>query len=151
MSSSSRVQLTIGVSEHQIWEIRNYVETFCWSGSGATYPWKMKHGTKYSNRRSRVGWSIKWDNIGIKKDSLRKHARDTIIDKKSPAIIGTGWLSHYPLAYGYRWRKRRVKKCLIWCWHETQYQRQFYVNQGWNGSGNGWIGADTWFSARIIP
>jgi hypothetical protein len=72
-----------------------------------------------------------------------------IRDRKVPAIIGTGWLKHYPLAYGYRWRSRTVKKCFILCWTETEYQRNFYVNQGWIGSGNGWIGSGTWFAGQL--
>ena len=74
-------------------------------------------------------------------------ARDSIIDYGTPAIIGTGWLNHYPLAYGYAWRSRQ--RCFIGCW--TEYSRWFYVNQGWGGSNDGWVSASTWFAGRIRP
>lgn len=110
----------------------------------------MKHGTKYLEGRAGVGWDISWNSLGISTDDLRKKARDSIIDNKTPAIIGTGWLEHYPLAYGYAWRKRRVKKCFIVCWIETQYSRHFYVNNGWGGDDNGWVSASTWFAGSIL-
>ena len=31
------------------------------------------------------------------------------------------------------------------------YDRCFYLNQGWGGSGNEWITASTWYSGEIYP
>jgi hypothetical protein len=44
-----------------------------------------------------------------------------------------------------------VRTCVIWCWDEVVYDRWFYVNQGWGGSGNEWIQASTWFAGSIFP
>lgn len=133
------------------WEIRNHIDTWCWTTSGATFPWDMNEASEYLKGRSGCRLSTSYNVLGIHTSGLREKARDSIINRKTPAIIGTGWLKHYPLAYGYRWRKRRVKKCFIFCWHETEYQRQFYVNQGWGGSGNGWVNAGTWFVGSLYP
>ena len=132
------------------WEIRNRVGTFCAFGSGATFPWEMGDAQGYLTNRSGASVGTNYNVLGIHTDGLRNKARDSIVNRKVPAIIGTGWLSHYPLAYGYRWRKRTVKKCILFiCWNETEYQRQFYVNQGWGGSGNGWVNAGTWFAGQL--
>jgi hypothetical protein len=133
--------------KNMIWEIRQRIGTFCAFGNGATTPWDMSRASGYLAGRTGTRLSTNYNVIGIHEDGLRERARDSIIYRNTPAIIGTGWLTHYPLAYGYRWRSRQ--QCFIWCW--TDYDRQFYVNQGWGGSGNGWISAGTWFDGEIRP
>ncbi len=132
---------------NMIWEIRGRINTFCAFGSGATAPWNMGQAAGYLINRSGTSLSTHYNVLGIHTGGLRDRARDSIIYRGTPAIIGTGWLTHYPLAYGYRWRSRR--RCFIACW--TEYDRQFYVNQGWGGNGNGWVSAGTWFAGEIRP
>ncbi|HYH96607.1 hypothetical protein, partial [Hyalangium sp.] len=133
------------------WELRNRVDTFCnpFNDSGATAPWNMGDASGYLTNRSGASLSTHYNVLGIHETRLREKARNSIRDRKVPAIIGTGWLTHYPLAYGYRWRSRTVKKCFIFCWTDTEYQRNFYVNQGWNGSNNGWVSSGTWFAGQL--
>ena len=136
------------------WELRNRVGTFCnpFNDSGATAPWNMDGAGGYLKNRSGASLSTHYNVFGVHETRLREKARDSIIDRKVPAIIGTGWLTHYPLAYGYRWRSRTVNTCVLFiCWSDTEYQRQFYANEGWGGSGNGWIGAGTWFAGQLYP
>jgi hypothetical protein len=67
-------------------------------------------------------------------------------------VIGIGWLSHYPLAFGYAWQQRTVQHCFIWCWNDTVTDQCFYVNEGWGGGGAGdWVDASTWFAGQIFP
>lgn len=133
------------------WEIRNDVDTWCAFGSGPTNPWDMDEASEYFVGRTGTKLDTHYNVLGIHEGRLREYARNSIRDRNTPAIIGTGWLTHYPLAYGYAWRKRTVRKCFIWCWNETEYSRFFYVNQGWGGSGNGWVSAGTWFAGEIRP
>jgi hypothetical protein len=133
------------------WEIRNDVGTWCAFGSGPTNPWNMDDASNYFSGRTGTRLSTHYNVLGIHEGRLREYARDSIIDRNTPAVIGTGWLTHYPLAYGYAWRSRTVRKCFIVCWNETQYNRSFYVNQGWGGSDNGWVSAGTWFAGEIRP
>jgi hypothetical protein len=133
------------------WEIRNDIGTWCAFGSGPTNPWNMDDASQYFNNRTGTRLSTHYNILGIHEDRLRNYARDSIVDRNTPAVIGTGWLTHYPLAYGYAWRSRTVRKCFIWCWNETEYNRSFYVNQGWGGSDNGWVSAGTWFAGEIRP
>ena len=103
---------------------------------------------------SRTGTTLEahWDSLGISEDGLRDWAANQIIYRQTPAVIGTGWLQHYPMAYGYAWQKRIVRNCFLWwCWDDTVYDRCFYVNQGWGGAGNGWVTASTWFAGSIFP
>ena len=139
--------------ENMTWEIRNDVGTFCWFGDGATEPWNMINAYKYVQARScSYSMSTDYHPLGITTSDLREKARNIIRDLNTPAIIGTGWLSHYPVAFGYAWRSRTVRKCFIWCWYETQYSRWFYVNQGWGHSSyNDWVSADTWFVGKLQP
>jgi len=132
------------------WELRNHIDTFCWFGSGATAPWNMGDASEYLKGRTGATLSTHYNTFGVHETRLREKARDSIRDRKVPAIIGTGWLTHYPLAYGYRWRSRTVKTCVLFvCWTDTEYQRNFYVNQGWSGNNNGWIGSGTWFAGQL--
>ncbi|MEM8863085.1 MAG: hypothetical protein AAGD96_32645, partial [Chloroflexota bacterium] len=137
--------------KNMTWEIRNDIGTWCAGNSGPTFPWDMDQATDYLQGRSGTKLSTSYNVLGIHESGLRQKARNSIRDRDTPAIIGTGWLNHYPVAYGYAWRKRTVRKCFIFCWNETQYNRSFYVNQGWGGSGNGWVSSGTWFAGEIQP
>ncbi len=133
------------------WEIRNRIGTWCAFGSGPTFPWDMSDAAGYLAGRSYTRLFTHYNVLGIHTDGLRNRARDAIIYRHNPAIIGTGWLNHYPLAYGYAWRSRTVS-CEwyeFWCSTKTEYNRSFYVNQGWGGSSNGWVSAGTWFAGEI--
>lgn len=136
---------------NMIREIRDDIGTFCITGSGATFPWDMSQARRYLNGRTGTTLSTHYNSVGIHRGHLREKARNSIRDRQTPAIIGTGWLSHYPVAYGYAWRRRTVRRCFVFCWTDTVYDRCFYVNQGWGGSGNGWINASTWFAGQIYP
>ena len=141
---------TSGV-DNVIEEIHEDVATWCIANSGATFPWDMHQARNYLSGRTGTKLSTHYNSLGISESRLRKYARNSIRDRGTPAVIGTGWLSHYPVAYGYAWQKRTVRKCFIFCWNETVYDRWFYVNQGWGGSGNGWVSASTWFAGEISP
>jgi hypothetical protein len=43
------------------------------------------------------------------------------------------------MAYGYAWQSQT--SCWLW-WCSTDYNRWFYVNQGWGGTGNTWVDWD---------
>jgi hypothetical protein len=131
------------------WEIRNDINTFCWQGSGATSPWNMIKVTNYLNGRSALRVTDKYSPIGNRRDDLRDFASRTINEERTPTIIGTGWLAHYPLAYGYQRRERWVYRTVLPDY--KQYQREFYVNQGWGGNSNGWIPAETWYAGTVRP
>ena len=133
-------------------EIHNDVGTFCIFGSGATVPWSMPDAWHYLSGRTGTTLEAHWDSLGISEDGLRDWAANQIIYRQTPAVIGTGWLEHYPMAYGYAWQKRIVRNCFLWwCWDDTVYDCCFYVNQGWGGAGNGWVTASTWFAGSIFP
>jgi hypothetical protein len=132
-------------------ELNGHVGTFCMFGSGATYPWSMGEAWRYLSGRSGAWIQTHWNSFGAHEDWLRDWAANSIIYRSTPAIIGTGWLSHYPMAYGYAWQQRVVRTCFIWCWDEVVYDRWFYVNQGWGGWGNEWVAASTWFAGSVFP
>lgn len=133
------------------WEIRDYIDTKCILGNGPTFPWDMDEARQYFTNRTGTSLRTNYNVFGIHTSGLRERARNAIRDQGTPAIIGTGWLNHYPLAWGYAWRSRRVQACFICPWKKTEYSRFFYVNQGWSGSGDGWVSAGTWFAGRISP
>jgi hypothetical protein len=135
-------------------EIRDQIGTFCIFGSGATWPWRMVDAANYVRPRATAAWRIntRYDPTGLcwfgACDGSRDLARDQIINYRAPAIVGTGWLKHYPLAYGYAQRSKR--SCILFvCW--TDYSRWFYVNNGWYGNNNGWTSADVWFAGVYRP
>ena len=127
-------------------EIRNRMGTFCIGSSGATYPWAMKRAAGYLSGRTGARLVTEYNSSGIPGPRRRDEVRDSIKVHRAPAIMGSGWLKHYPLAYAYRYRTRTRYFGVT-----TDTERQFYVNQGWGGRGNGWIPARTWFSGRLYP
>jgi hypothetical protein len=149
-NDTAPLTMTEGI-RNVIRELHSQVGTFCIFGSGATWPWEMDDSVEYVNGRSYTRISCHWNSFGFHEDRLRNYARSSIRDRATPAIIGTGWLNHYPVAYGYAWQRRTVRRCFIFCWTEEVYDRWFYVNQGWGGSGNDWVEAGSWFSGEIYP
>lgn len=134
-------------------ELHNEVHTFCAFGSGATCPWDMPGAWSYLNGRTGTQGRADWNSFGWCQDSLRDRAISSIVNRHTPAIIGTGWLSHYPMAFGYAWQTRIIRHSfLFWSWNEVVTDRSFYVNEGWGGGGSGeWVEASTWFAGQILP
>lgn len=134
-------------------EIHDQTHTFCFptTDQGATLPSNMSLASYYLRRRSGTRLDTHWNTFSIPGHRLRRYARDSIRDRGTPAIIGTGFYDHYPLAYGYAWDEVRVRRCFIACWYTTTKARWFYVNKGWGGYGNEWVEASTWFAGEIYP
>jgi len=145
--------------KNMIWEIHQDVGVFgLWSAPdhtwyGGTWASNMKDARNYLNGRSHTRiytWgtdvSIPWYG-----GAYRKHAISAIRDRGNPAVIGIGWWSHYPLAYGYAYRHWRA---LGRNWYT---ERHFYVNQGWGVAEDeqfgehGWITTNIWFAGEIRP
>ncbi len=120
----------------------NRVGTFCVSGQAATVPWAMKNGYQWGNARG-AGFSISWNwgipylspgSVGIARDSIQAGR---------PSIIGLGFYSHYPLAYGYKSRSYTLFG-ITW-----DTQRYFKCNMGWGGSSPEWhSGSSVWFGTN---
>ena len=141
-----------GGVQNVIQEIHGDVGTFCIFDSGATFPWSMGGAWQYLNGRTWTRLQCDYDALGIDEDGLRDKAISSIRDRHTPAVIGIGWLSHYPLAWGYAWQQRTVQHCFIFCWTDTVTDQYFYVNEGWGGGGSGdWVDASTWFAGQIFP
>ncbi len=149
-NADAPVYMDAGV-QNMTWEIRSRIGTWCAFGSGPTFPWDMSGVAGYLAGRSYTRLFTHYNVFGIHEDRLRDYAANSIIYRNTPAIIGTGWLNHYPLAYGYAWRSRTIS-CEwyeFWCSTRTEYNRSFYVNQGWGGGSNGWVSTGTWFAGEI--
>lgn len=134
-------------------EFHNDCGTWCAFGQGATNPWSMGDAWHYLSGRTGTRLEAHYNAVGIHEDSLRDWAISSIRDRATPAVIGTGWLSHYPVAFGYAWQQRVIRHSFLWwSWTETVTDRCFYVNEGWGGGGAGdWIDASTWFAGSIFP
>jgi hypothetical protein len=139
--------------ENVMRELNGEVHTFCIFGSGATAPWDMPGAWSYLNGRTGTAARADWNSVGICQDWLRDRAIESIVNRHTPAVIGTGWLIHYPMAFGYAWQTRTVRHSVLWwSWDETVTDRCFYVNEGWGGGGAGdWVDASTWFAGQIYP
>ncbi len=146
------INQTNGVN-NVIREIHGQVGTFCAFGSGATVPWSMPGVWRYLSGRTGATQECHWNSLGIHETGIANQAAESICYRRTPAVIGTGWLSHYPVAFGYAWQRRTVRHSFLWWdWEETVTDTCFYVNNGWGGGGAGeWIDAGTWFSGEIHP
>jgi hypothetical protein len=129
-------------------EIRNHIDTYCCGSGGCTRVTDMIEASEYVRPRVTTAWRMrtKYDPTGLcwfgSCDPARSLARYSIRYQHKPAIIAAN--NHYPLAYGYAWRKKT--SCFLW-WCSTTYSRWFYVNNGWYGNNNGWVNwGDVFFS-----
>ena len=137
---------------NMISELHNDVGTFCAFGSGAPTPWGVPCAYSYVNGRSYTRLDTHWKSLGIHETRLANDAANSIAYRHTPAVIGTGWLSHCPVAWRYACHDRIVRHTfLLWSWEETVTDTCFYVNHGWGGSGGEWIDAGTWFAGEIYP
>jgi len=149
-------------------EINDAMDTGCSGDSGYTKPWRMDDVIDYLNGRSQVSLNIWWLPLGTSltgndAQAVRTKARNVIknpMESRRPTIVGTGWFSHYPLAYGYR--DKTVEVCSTSCklvWGKTvctpvctnQYWSGFLVNQGWGNTTGEWVSSDIWFAGRLTP
>jgi hypothetical protein len=138
---------------NMIWEIRNDILTFCgFNQQGATYPATMWGAAFYLNGRTGATLSTDFNGFGFGLPWLRDIAANSIVNRDVPVIIGTGFFEHYPLAYGYQYRSRKVN---LGFWQATDYDHEFYVNMGWGSSSPGygrkWIAGKTWFAGQLHP
>ena len=129
-------------------EIRGYIKTWCQDGGGWTKGTDMLEAWRYLN--GRTGASVAGINSSgwwTTESDVRNWAIN-VIKSGRPSIIGRE--GHFPIAWGYAQQTRQVKACFICWWTVTEYNRWFWVNQGWGGSGDGWIPANnTWFAGTI--
>jgi len=127
-----------------IWYIVPRIGTYCAGSSGATNPWNMYKGYKWAQHRG-CGYSVSWywTLPCFSSSSARHRARDCIRDLARPAIIGIGCTgAHYPLAYGYAWKK------YTWAGITWSYSQWFKCNMGWGGSSPQWKKASVWYGQK---
>jgi hypothetical protein len=99
---------------------------------GEGYRWAV-------SRDEGIDVSWRW-TVPYTSSQPRALARDSIREHGRPAIVGTGYYEHYPLAYGYRWREYRALG-ITW-----RTERQWRVNNGHADSGGLWLNANNcWF------
>lgn len=121
------------------------VSTVClnFAGAAATVPWTMHRGHTWARDRG-AGYSIQWrwcvPHLGGGPGSLARQAiRDGV-----PSIIGIGFYSHYPLAYGYA---ERVKRCRLF---GDERERWFWCNMGWSGTRRWERDSGIWYGTRAF-
>ena len=130
-------------------EIRGYIGTYCNAGGGWTQASTMGNASRYMSGRSgastRSLYANGWWIFGTSEEQVRDRAISSIKNGR-PVVIGRD--SHFPLAYGYAEQTKR--DCFLFIC-STEYNRWFYVNQGWGGSSNGWVTAKAWFAGEVLP
>ncbi|MEY2845695.1 MAG: hypothetical protein RL076_1241 [Chloroflexota bacterium] len=136
--------------------IRNRVGTFCpvGSNSGATVPWDMDEAVHYLRYMGTgMGLDTHYNIVGASEDRFYRLALQHLADRNPrPVVIGTGWLAHYPLAWGMRYQQRPERWNEGWFdGDDVVWNTYWLVNQGWGGRGNGWVQGGVWFVGRVFP
>jgi hypothetical protein len=112
----------------------------------------MDEAADYLEGRTATKLVTHYNMFGVSEDRLREDAKDSIVKRQTPAVVGTGWLSHYPLAYGYSAKQTVTKDCASCSPKTVEHARNFRVNQGWQSKLYlEWVPADTWFAGEIYP
>ena len=141
---------------NSILNIRNRVGTFCPVGtnSGATVPWEMDEAVHYLRQMGTgMGLDTHYNIVGASEDRFYRLALQHLADRNPrPVVIGTGWLSHYPVAWGMRYQQRPERWNEGWFDGDDVVWNTFWlVNQGWGGRNNGWVQGGIWFVGRVFP
>ena len=149
--------------KNMTWEIRNDILTACVEVFGIhvtdnapTLPPLMARVKDYI--RDRSGVSVTWDyELYDADDSLIKKAAKILGGNggyvSTPAVIGVGYLEHYPLAFGWNGHPRTF---CAWLWPPagcvTLYYGEFLVNMGHaTGQAEWYWDEDIWFLGSVQP
>ena len=118
-----------------------YCGTWCSGSSGVTNPWDEYKGYLWAGARSEsISESWCWGVPYV--CSCPRNCALGAIRAGHPAIVGTGFYAHYPLAWGYAYREYKLFG-IVW---SRQYH--WLVNEGWGGDpcAGDWVNADDcWF------
>jgi hypothetical protein len=94
-----------------------------------------------------------YNSFGDTEDRLTRYTLEnltTTAANRRPVIIGIGWFSHYPLAWGVQYSTRPEGFTEGWLdGDDVVWSTYWYLNSGWGGSNNGWIQSGTWFAGRV--
>ncbi|MCB9919895.1 MAG: hypothetical protein H6832_15945 [Planctomycetes bacterium] len=145
-SSSTKAPLSLDAGVKNVTEeLNGRLGTWCISGSGATWPSRMDDADGYLVGRTGATCDSKGSDIGANLSSYRDEISSSIRDRDTPGVVGTGFLSHYPVAYKYRYRTKKVL-------FATVYDREFYVNNGWGSTASfEWVEAGTFVYGVLYP
>jgi hypothetical protein len=136
------VSANLGGPRNVMEELNGYVDVWCPnSNNGATFPWDMNEAKAYFRGRTGTTLETHLNPTGSPCPRCKNEIVESIKGndrrkEETPAVVGKGWLSHYPLAYGF-----------YDGWHDF-----FKVNNGWgwdHDQRTEWIWAETWFSGEI--
>jgi hypothetical protein len=149
------------------WEMRGYLGTWCnpFGGSAATFPGDMIQATRYLWWRDSMRVVTHYNYAGAFPSWLgggyasQENYVYGSINRGTPAIVGTGYLKHYAVAYGYMWRK--VESCFLGTWPcNSTIEAYFLVNDGCGARQISetswilcykWVPAKVWFAGEIYP
>jgi hypothetical protein len=126
-----------------IWYEVPWLSTFCAYSQGATLPSEMWKGYHWSSSRGyAISWNIHW-GVPYVLSSAGRNDCISAIQSGRPAIVGIGFYSHYPLAWGYAHSEYHDPVFGWTLWHD----RRFFVNEGWGGDpcAGCWVSADDTF------
>lgn len=118
------------------------------SDQGATWPSDMTDGFKDYTWIAALSGQIKrsWNinsEFGTWPDAGALRSRDAI-KKGYPAVTGLGWLWHYVVAYGYKYKTIDIGG------GKSVDKRYIKCNMGWSGSAPHWYDiGDTFYSADV--
>jgi hypothetical protein len=134
--------------------IRGRISSVCQvTGASSTLPADMDDARYYlSYVGTGLGIDVSYNVFFYAENRIKNNTRAEIAYNHRPVVVGTGFGSHYPLAYRYAWRTRPEH------WNEgindgddVVYSEFFYVNNGWGRGGvGGWTDAGVWYSGRLI-
>jgi hypothetical protein len=103
----------------------------------------MYNARHYLAGRSAAFITSDYNPFGFSDPGLVHAAIVSVANSRTPVVIGTGFMSHYPLMWGWMMRQRQE-------WYGIETQHYFKVNQGW-GDASAWIAPNTWYCGRLSP
>ncbi len=126
----------------------NQIGTYCSGSAGATNPWDMDEGYKWAlhqqlllggvNMTITTDWCVPYLGYGPRNQAIR-----SIKEYGHPAIVGTGYYAHYPLAYAYKCRNYYI------CGVNLNTERYWKVNNGWGETRGTWVNVTgCWFGSN---
>ncbi len=141
--SGGTPMLNNGYVQECIRNVFGWVGTYCVNGQAATNPWQMNQGYRWAGRQGAgINISTTW-GVPYLSSGPRNKAIQSIRDYGRPALVGTGFYEHYPLAFAYKYRD------YTWLGITWDTQRYWLVNNGHAETAGIWVdAASCWFGSN---
>jgi hypothetical protein len=136
-------------------ELRSYMNDWAAAGCGSNGRWTAPHimaqAHQYFSGRAATSLTADYDGAGNSTAVGVRKAVNAIVQLRRPVIIGTGFFSHYPVAFGLHESRYLIFDRNQSRWVGHVYRQRFEANWGHGGGSPHNVPVSTWFQGFLHP